>query len=198
MKKFIILTSISVIGYVGADVSLKTQSVSMKEEDLFPPQSLKILTDNSIRIMFSDTLDTTPCPIGHDTVSLTFTDLIEAVIYIESRGDSLAYNTKEKAVGVLQIRPIMLREVNRVLRKNKVPGKYVLQDRYNREKSIEMFEIMAEQVNQDGLSQMQFFEIVSRRWNGGRRGDKKKATIKYWERIKNQLNIINYGKFSNK
>ena len=193
MKKFIILTSISVIGYVGADVSLKTQSVSMKEEDLFPPQSLvDVLTVNTvqdtIRTINSFDIDTT----------LTFNDFIEAVIYIESRGDSLAYNTKEKAVGVLQIRPIMLREVNRVLRKNKVPGKYVLQDRYSQEKSIEMFEIMAEQVNQDELSQMQFFEIVARRWNGGRRGDKKKATIKYWERIKNQLNIINYGKFSNK
>ena len=192
MKKFIILTSISVIGYVGADVSLKTQSVSMKEEDLFPPQSLvDVLTVNTvqdtIRIINSFDIDTT----------LTFNDFIEAVIYIESRGDSLAYNTKEKAVGVLQIRPIMLREVNRVLRKNKVPGKYVLQDRYSQEKSIEMFNIMAEQVNQDELSQMQFFEIVARRWNGGRRGDKKKATIKYWERIKNQLNIINYGKFSN-
>ena len=192
MKKFIILTSISVIGYVGADVSLKTQSVSMKEEDLFPPQSLvDVLTvdtvQDTIRTINSFDIDTT----------LTFKDFIEAVIYIESRGDSLAYNTKEKAVGVLQIRPIMLREVNRVLRKNKVPGKYVLQDRYSQEKSIEMFEIMAEQVNQDELSQMQFFEIVARRWNGGRRGDKKKATIKYWERIKNQLNIINYGKFSN-
>lgn len=192
MKKFIILTSISVIGYVGADVSLKTQSVSMKEEDLFPPQSLvDVLTvdtvQDTIRIINSFDIDTT----------LTFNDFIEAVIYIESRGDSLAYNTKEKAVGVLQIRPIMLREVNRVLRKNKVPGKYVLQDRYSQEKSIEMFKIMAEQVNQDELSQMQFFEIVARRWNGGRRGDKKKATIKYWERIKNQLNIINYGKFSN-
>ena len=180
------------IGYVGADVSLKTQSVSMKEEDLFPPQSLvNVLTvdtvQDTIRIINSFDIDTT----------LTFNDFIEAVIYIESRGDSLAYNTKEKAVGVLQIRPIMLREVNRVLRKNKVPGKYVLQDRYSQEKSIEMFKIMAEQVNQDELSQMQFFEIVARRWNGGRRGDKKKATIKYWERIKNQLNIINYGKFSN-
>ena len=191
MKKFIILTSISVIGYVGADVSLKTQSVSMKEEDLFPPQSLKFLTvdtvQDTIRTINSFDIDTT----------INWNHFVSAVIYIESRGDSLAYNTKEKAVGVLQIRPIMLREVNRVLRKNKVPGKYVLQDRYNRQKSIEMFDIMAEQVNQDGLSQMQFFEIVARRWNGGRRGDKKKATIKYWERIKNQLNIINYGKFSN-
>ena len=192
MKKFIILTSISVIGYVGADVSLKTQSVSMKEEDLFPPQSLvNILTvdtvQDTIRTINSFDIDTT----------INWNHFVSAVIYIESRGVSLAYNTKEKAVGVLQIRPIMLREVNRVLRKNKVPGKYVLQDRYNRQKSIEMFDIMAEQVNQDGLSQMQFFEIVARRWNGGRRGDKKKATIKYWERIKNQLNIINYGKFSN-
>lgn len=193
MKKLIVLSTLSVIGYVGGDVSLKTQADSVKREDSIPPQSLKVLTDSVLINTVKDTVtifDTIHLP-------LTFKDFVKAVIYVESRGDSLAYNTKEKAVGVLQIRPIMLREVNRVLRKNKVPGKFVLQDRYSQEKSIEMFNIMAEQVNQDGLSQMQFFEVVARRWNGGRRGDKKKATIKYWERIKNQLNIINYGEFSN-
>ena len=129
MKKFIILTSISVIGYVGADVSLKTQSVSMKEEDLFPPQSLAtVLTVATVPIQceVQDVIDI-------DT-TITWNDFVSAVIYIESRGDSLAYNTKEKAVGVLQIRPIMLREVNRVLRKNKVPGKYVLQRQVQQEK----------------------------------------------------------------
>ena len=34
---------------------------------------------------------------------------------------------------------------------------------------------------------MQYAEIVARRWNGGPRGDRKKATIKYWNKVKSHL-----------
>jgi hypothetical protein len=44
--------------------------------------------------------------------------LIAAIIQVESGGDTLAYNSKEDAVGCLQIRPIMVREVNRLLGKD--------------------------------------------------------------------------------
>ena len=43
--------------------------------------------------------------------------LVNALILVESNGNSRAYNKKERACGCLQIRPIMLREVNRILRK---------------------------------------------------------------------------------
>ena len=41
--------------------------------------------------------------------------LLIAVMAVESNFVSMAYNAKENAVGVLQIRPIMVREVNRLL-----------------------------------------------------------------------------------
>ena len=44
--------------------------------------------------------------------------LIAAIIQVESGGDTLAYNAKEDAVGCLQIRPIMVREVNRLVGKD--------------------------------------------------------------------------------
>lgn len=144
-----------------------------------------------------NTVDTVSCPIGYDSVSLktqeiktlTWDDFVNAVIYVESRGNDSAYNVSEKAVGCLQIRPIMVREVNRILRKHKTDMSFDLQDRWNRGQAVTMFDIMAEEVECCiGLSQMQFFEIVARRWNGGPRGDKKKSTEKYWERIINQLN----------
>ena len=37
---------------------------------------------------------------------------------VESGNDTLAYNAKENAAGCLQIRPIMVREVNRLLGKD--------------------------------------------------------------------------------
>ena len=191
MKQLILLTALSVIGYVGGDVSSKTQTAPVKGEEICPPQSLvdtaKVVRKWSVKPTKIDTKLYEKCTIVH----YAYADFVSAVIYIESRGYSSAYNIKEEAVGVLQIRPIMLREVNRVLRKNKMTLRFELSDRWNRQKSIDMFDIMAEQVNPEGMSQMQFFETVARRWNGGRRGDKKKATIKYWERIKNQIKEAN-------
>ena len=118
----------------------------------------------------------------------TWDDFLSAVMDVESGGSVHAYNVKENAAGCLQIRPIMVREVNRVLRKNKVHKRYTLEDRWNREKSIEMFEIMAEQVDCcEDLEFMEFAEIVARKWNGGGRGHKKSATLGYWSKIEQRM-----------
>ena len=107
-------------------------------------------------------------------VKLTKIDsLIEAVIYVESRGDSMAYNKSEDAVGVLQIRPIMVREVNRLLGFDK----YTLKDRWSVSKSKEMFNIV--RLNTTDATN----EKVARRWNGGSNGHKKKSTLKYWIKV---------------
>ena len=106
--------------------------------------------------------------------------LIAAIIYVESRGDSMAYNKREDAVGVLQIRPIMLREVNRLLGYNK----YKLSDRWNVAKSKEMFNIVKANIRNPTN------ERVARVWNGGYNGNNKKATLPYWYKVKNQINKI--------
>lgn len=120
----------------------------------------------------------------------TWNDFVSAVIYVESRGNDSAYNTKEDAAGCLQIRPIMVREVNRKLRKWNAPFRYTLEDRWDREKSIEMFEIMAEQIPLYGDETfMEFAEVVARKWNGGGRGHLKESTLPYWNRIKDKINL---------
>lgn len=120
---------------------------------------------------------------------LNWNDFVSAVIYVESRGNDSAYNKSEEAVGCLQIRPIMVREVNRKLSIWNAPFRYTLDDRWDRQKSIEMFEIMAEQIPCcEDQEFMEFAEVVARKWNGGGQGHLKKSTEKYWERIINQLN----------
>ena len=104
-------------------------------------------------------------------------NLIEAIMYVESRGDINAYNAKENAVGCLQIRPIMLREVNRLLGYNK----YKLTDRWNKEKSIQMFNVIKEHTTNPTD------EKLARNWNGGWNGYKKQSTLKYWHKVKQQL-----------
>ena len=55
---------------------------------------------------------------------------VEAVIWRESRGDSNAIGDNGKAVGVLQIHPIMVREANRILAMNGKENSYTYDDRY--------------------------------------------------------------------
>ena len=103
--------------------------------------------------------------------------LIDAIIYVESRGDIKAHNISEDAVGCLQIRPIMVREVNRLLGYNK----YKLADRWNKDKSIEMFNIIKDHTTNPTN------EKLAINWNGGWNGYNKKSTLKYWYKVKEQL-----------
>ena len=104
-------------------------------------------------------------------------NLIDAIIYVESRGNIKAHNVSEDAVGCLQIRPIMLREVNRLLGYNK----YKLADRWNKSKSIEMFNVIKDHTTNPTN------EKLARNWNGGWNGYKKESTLKYWHKVKQQL-----------
>jgi len=102
--------------------------------------------------------------------------LINAIIYVESKGDDLAYNSKENAAGCLQIRPIALREVNRILGYKK----YTLNDRWSRAKSIEMFNVIKSNIKNPTD------ERIARTWNGGYNFSKS-STDAYWQKVKNRL-----------
>jgi hypothetical protein len=109
-------------------------------------------------------------------------NLIAAIMHVESRGDERAYNPKEDACGAIQIRPIMLREVNRLLGYNK----YKLSDRWSKKKSIELFTDFQNIANPDWEP-----EKAARYWNGGYGGMNKKGTIGYWNRVSAKLNQLN-------
>jgi hypothetical protein len=103
--------------------------------------------------------------------------LISAIIQVESGGDTLAYNLKEDAVGCLQIRPIMVREVNRLVGKDS----FTLSDRWSKVKSIQMFNVLRSNIKEASN------EKIARVWNGGYNGHKKQSTLKYWNKVKKQI-----------
>jgi len=109
-------------------------------------------------------------------------NVVEAMIQVESAGKDSAYNVSEDAVGCLQIRPIMVREVNRILRKQGDTLRYRLKDRWNREKSLEMFHVWREYHHPNSTD-----EVIARNWNGGPRGYKKQSTTRYWEKVQREL-----------
>jgi soluble lytic murein transglycosylase-like protein len=103
--------------------------------------------------------------------------LLNAVMAVESNFDTMAYNSKENAAGVLQIRPIMVREVNRLLGEDK----YTLKNRWNKAKSIEMFNVI--RLHLKGASD----EEIARTWNGGYNGKNNPKTLGYWKKVRKQF-----------
>jgi len=75
--------------------------------------------------------------------SLRWNYLVEAIIKIESNGIDDTVNEHSGATGVLQILPIYVKDANRIIGKNK----FKLKDRFSREASIEMFNIIQNHYN---------------------------------------------------
>jgi hypothetical protein len=105
--------------------------------------------------------------------------LVEAMIYVESRGIDSAYRESELAVGCLQIRPVMVREVNRILQLWGSDIRYTLDDRWDRAKSIEMFFVVYQYYHSEST-----LEQIARCWNGGPNGMKYKQTKNYWNAVR--------------
>jgi soluble lytic murein transglycosylase-like protein len=103
--------------------------------------------------------------------------VLEKIIQIESEGNPMAVGDNGKAIGLLQIWPIMIHEVNRLLKEER----YSLEDRWDSLKSIEMFITYQQIVNPDWNE-----ELAARRWNGGIRGERNPKTDIYWEKYLNQ------------
>ena len=119
-------------------------------------------------------------------MGLSERDLVSALILVESRGNDSAVGDRHivggEAVGALQIRPIMVREVNRILKIQKSDKRFKLKDRFDREKTLEMFYIWKNHHHKDSD-----FEKIARNWNGGPRGYNNPRTEKYWAKVQKEL-----------
>jgi hypothetical protein len=99
--------------------------------------------------------------------------VISKLIQIESEGKHDAVGDRGSAIGVLQIRPIMVKEVNRLIGYKK----YHQQDRWDSIKSVEMFIDFQELTNPDWDE-----ELAVRRWNGGIRGENNPKTNYHYQK----------------
>lgn len=71
--------------------------------------------------------------------------LITAIATVESQLNEKAVS--KDCVGYLQIRPVVVRECNNILKQQKSKKRYTLKDRLNKQKSIEMFYLIQEKFN---------------------------------------------------
>jgi hypothetical protein len=100
-----------------------------------------------------------------------FEHLMNAIIKVESSGDTLAINCDEEAIGAFQIRPIRLLDYNQRTGKN-----YKENDLYNIDISKEIFLYYARKIGFPN------FESIARSWNGSG-----KSTVVYWQKVKTYL-----------
>jgi hypothetical protein len=124
----------------------------------------------AILLCILSVVNSTVSPSRTDELALT----ILSVIQVESGGDPCAYNPAEDAAGILQIRPIMVADCNRILRREE----FSLADRWAIRRSVEMFAVYSLHYWPKGGP-----EQWARGWNGGPRGPQKDCTLRYWQRV---------------
>jgi hypothetical protein len=117
--------------------------------------------------------------------------LISSIAWVESTNNPNA-RSKDGSVGIVQIKPVMVKEVNRICKMKGIDKAYSLTDRLSVQKSKEMFWIYQDfynpDVKWDDLSKKDL-EVMARKWNGGPNGDKKKATQKYWRKVSKRIGV---------
>ena len=102
--------------------------------------------------------------------------VLKALATVESRNNPKAVSGDQ--VGLLQIRPILVKDCNRILERRGSNKRYTLRDRYNPVKSREMFVIYQSQYNPKGN-----VERAIRLWNGGS-GYTVRATQGYYNKVR--------------
>ena len=116
---------------------------------------------------------------GDDSEQFDWTDVMEAIILVESEGNPNAVSGN--SVGAMQITPILVRECNNILKSRGSDKRYTLADRYNVDKSKEMFLLIQSQYNKSNN-----VEKAIRSWNGGI-GYTKRGTQKYFEKVMSKM-----------
>ncbi len=113
-----------------------------------------------------------------------WTEVINAIIKVESNGNPNAVNGNGSCVGIMQITPIAVKACNLILKERKSPKRYTLSDRNNPTKSKEMFILLQSKFNpsnnvDDGI----------RMWNCGISALKDKSKgRKYLNKVKKYMN----------
>ena len=113
------------------------------------------------------------------TSSMNWNPVMDAIIQVESEGNSKAVSGN--SVGAMQITPILVKECNMILEKQKSKKRFTLNDRYSVDKSKEMFLLIQKYHNPENS-----IEKAIRSWNGGIKYSIR-ATNRYYRKVMSKL-----------
>jgi hypothetical protein len=108
---------------------------------------------------------------------MNLTNLISALMIVESSNNDLAIGDQGRAIGCLQIHKAVVLDVNRI-----TGSHYRHQDMTNRVQARAVCEAYLKHYGRGATT-----EQLARRWNGGPTGDRKSATEAYWAKVKKNL-----------
>ena len=108
---------------------------------------------------------------------MNITNLITALIAVESNGNDFAIGDGGRALGPLQIHRGVVLDVNRI-----TGSRHRWEDMTNRALARKVCQAYLERYARGATA-----EQAARRWNGGPRGDRKPATLPYWRKVEKQL-----------
>ena len=175
MRIFLFIFIITIITYLFGSILNKIETIEQLENQL----EYKQFQVDSLQLEI-DTLEWKN-QIWDFNIKFSTSFLLSAIIDVESNNNDSAYNSKEDAVGCLQIRKCMVDDVNRILKRQKSDLRFTYDDRWLRSKSTKMFEIYCRHY---GLNTA---EEIARCWNGGPRGMEKPLTANYWKKVQKNL-----------
>ena len=113
------------------------------------------------------------------TSGVNWNPVMDAIIQVESEGNPNAVSGN--SVGAMQITPILVKDCNDILKRQKSKKRYTMDDRYSVSKSKEMFLIIQKYYNPEND-----VEKAIRLWNGGIKYSAK-ATNRYYNKVLAQM-----------
>lgn len=109
--------------------------------------------------------------------------LVPALIQIESSGRDNAVGDGGRALGPLQVSASVVEDVNRIYRTS-----YTHKEMFDRKKATDVCQkYLAFYGSERFLGRPPTTEDYARIWNGGPAGWKRKATQKYWAKVRRHL-----------
>ena len=145
---------------------------------------IQIIKKVSVSLMALTMVCLTAAAAGNATKSKTtssfnWNPVMDAIIQVESEGNPNAISGN--SVGAMQITPILVKDCNDILKKQKSKKRYTMADRYSVSKSKEMFLIIQKHYNPEND-----VEKAIRLWNGGIKYSAK-ATNRYYNKVLAQM-----------
>jgi hypothetical protein len=108
---------------------------------------------------------------------MNLTNLISALMLVESSNNDLAIGDQGRAIGCLQIHRAVVLDVNRI-----TGSHYRHEDMTNRVQARAVCQAYLTHYGRGATT-----EQLARRWNGGPTGDRKTATQTYWLKVQRNL-----------
>ncbi|WWT39487.1 hypothetical protein [Microcystis phage Mel-JY01] len=148
-----------------------------------------VIVTLSIIILSSSIIADNKLKIDKIKNNLTKKIIYNSIAWVESK-NKVDAKSSDGSVGILQIKPVVITDVNRICKIKNLKNKYTLRDRLSEKKSAEIFWIYQEFYNSDinfNFLSKKDMEKIARKWNGGPKGHRKPQTKKYWKKVSERI-----------